>query len=52
MPGPFTIAASAGTNNLIRDRAAALIASGADALALLITEQEKNAQFDYLKDQA
>lgn len=50
VPGPITSAASAGTNHLIRDRAAVLITSGADALALLATEQETNEKSADLKE--
>lgn len=35
VPGPITSAASAGTNNLIRDRAAVLVTNGADVLELI-----------------
>ena len=47
----ITSAASAGTNHLIRDRAAVLITNGGDVLSLLTTEQETNEQFADLKEQ-
>lgn len=40
VPGPITSAASAGTNHLIRDRAAALVTSGADVLSMIAADEE------------
>lgn len=44
VPGPITSAASAGTNNLIRDRAAVLVTSGADVLSMIATDEEVHEQ--------
>lgn len=52
VPGPITSAASAGTNHLIRDRAAVLITNGGDVLSMLATEQKTNEQLDDLKERA
>lgn len=44
VPGPVTSAASAGTNHLIRDRAAVLINNGADVLSMIAAGDEIHEQ--------
>lgn len=44
VPGPINSAASAGTNHLIRDRAAVLVTSGADVLSMIAADEEAHEQ--------
>lgn len=44
VPGPITSAASAGTNHLIRDRAAVLITNAGDVLSMLATNEDVQEQ--------
>lgn len=48
VPGPITSAASAGTNHLIRDRAAVLVTIGADVLSMIATDEEVQEQLTEL----
>ena len=50
VPGPITSAASAGTNHLIRDRAAVLVTSGADVLSMIATDEETHDEL--MKEQS